>query len=329
MLENTLGLFTIFSIYFLCASLINKKRIFLLIGSLLVFFAFLTKGPIGLFPLILVLIYYFVYNTISFKSVVSLSSTIILIYVLCTLVVIVPIPSAIENLRSYFTMQVFSSIQGQRETSTTNHLYILYKLFLELVIPFGIILLLYIRNYSLKRTFLKLSKTSVFFFLIGLSASLPLMITLKQKSYYLVPSIPFFAIGFGLIISKYLNENFCKMDFKYYNQFKWMSIVLLISVLAVSSQYIGKYSRDKEKLHDVYIITQYISKGNILGASYNLCSDWMLIAYLNRFGYISLDCKNKHEYFLTQKYTDMASLKLENYEELNLNLELYKVYQKK
>ncbi|MFC2101294.1 ArnT family glycosyltransferase, partial [Bacteroidota bacterium] len=52
LLENTLGVFTIFSVYFILKSLIKSKIKYLLLGSIFLVMAFLSKGLVGLFPFI-------------------------------------------------------------------------------------------------------------------------------------------------------------------------------------------------------------------------------------------------------------------------------------
>ncbi len=61
-LENLLSVFTTFAVYFILKSIIEKRFIFLLAGSVLVIFSFLSKGAVGLFSIAIPVIFLLVYN---------------------------------------------------------------------------------------------------------------------------------------------------------------------------------------------------------------------------------------------------------------------------
>ena len=55
-------------------------------------------------------------------------------------------------------------------------------------------------------------------------------------------------------------------------------------------------------------------------------SDWGLVAYMSRIGYLSLDSDNKHEYFLIKKEAKLVSPK--RYEPVDLKLENYILFKR-
>ena len=97
----------------------------------------------------------------------------------------------------------------------------------------------------------------------------------------------------------------------------------LIFVYSISN--FGNYSRDKEILIDVKRITQHIPTGSILSTSQDLCTDWALIAYLSRFGYLSLDCSNEHKFLLLDRNSNKNIS--DKFKPLDLKLSRFKVYQ--
>ncbi len=63
LLENTMGVFTLFAVFFILKSLKEKKVLYLLPGGILIVLAFLSKGPAGLYPILVPVIYGVVYKS--------------------------------------------------------------------------------------------------------------------------------------------------------------------------------------------------------------------------------------------------------------------------
>ena len=100
------------------------------------------------------------------------------------------------------------------------------------------------------------------------------------------------------------------------------SLVSFLLVIAISIYNFGKFSRDEEKLKDVYTISSFIPKGTVISTTKNIWIDWSLQASMSRIGYISLDCDNTHKYFLIDK-TNIDSVTIGKYENMNLKLSKY------
>lgn len=343
LLENTVTVFTLFSSYFIIKAIIENKQIFLFIGSFFIAFAFFSKGPVGLFPLVISFIYWLCFSKISFKK--SLKIFGILLFSLVGLIVLLFLiqPEALNNISRYINCQLLPSLQNKRYVSSS-HFYILIRLFLEflpsLLTTFVVILIFRKR---IKNTNSIKINHAAFFILIGICASIPLMVTLKQHGHYIVPSIPFFVIGLSIIMVPFIKGIFEKVKARTEIKLRVFSIILFFSSLLFSFSFIGKaggadgiiaglmgkHSQSKEKLHDVYIISSIVPEGTIISVPKTFSRDIELLAYLGRIGYISIDCNSKQEFFLTDNKQFEKDLPSDEYREIpNLKLIKYSIFKK-
>lgn len=53
-----------------------------------------------------------------------------------------------------------------------------------------------------------------------------------------------------------------------------------------------------DNIRDVSLISSLLDEGTIISCAKETWSNWGLVAYFIRIGYISLDCDNEHDYFL-------------------------------
>ncbi len=278
-LENTMGVFTIFSIFFITKSLIKKRILYLFLGSSLIVLAFLSKGFVGIFPIIVPIIYAIVYKNdkitilyFGYSIFLITASIIVSLYVF---------PELNKNLIHYFNQQLFPALNNQREITTNNRFSILLNLISELLLPIIILLLFAIKDWKKQKiNSLIQYKVALFWFLIAISASIPLVLTLKQRTFYTLPSIPFYILSISTLLNPYINSIKEKITPKKSRLIKNSSIFVLSCAILYSILKYGDYSRDKEMIKDIYLISKVIPKGTIMKTSNELCEQWSLIAYL-------------------------------------------------
>jgi hypothetical protein len=83
-------------------------------------------------------------------------------------------------------------------------------------------------------------------------------------------------------------------------------------------------SRDSVLLSDVYKISAEITEGGMISSSKELQTNWLLIAYLSRIGYLSLDKNKQHQYLLTKKDEHCPK----GYKKSNIELKLFCLLEK-
>jgi hypothetical protein len=196
------------------------------------------------------------------------------------------------------------------------------NLLLELVIPLVLAFMVVVLHRRTQRNAEHaLNNPALLFMLIALSASVPLIVSLKQRTFYLIPSIPFYVLSIGFFILRPLQALISRIPAGW---LKWMNrsaFVAMFAILMFSVFRFGVYLRDEQKLRDVYTLSEHLPEGTILSTNSALWSDWYLVAYLSRVGYLSLDDREGHEYYLIQK--DAAANFPEGYELIDLPLNHY------
>jgi 4-amino-4-deoxy-L-arabinose transferase-like glycosyltransferase len=328
LLENTMGVFTIFAVFFILKSFIEKRIIYLFVGGVLIVLAFLSKGPVGLFPILVPLLYAIVYK--SNKNALKYSAYLILFTISISYIFSIAFPELKQNIVLYFEQQLIPALSNKREITTNNRFTIILNLILELSLPIALLVYFTIREWikTRKPDFLK-DKKALIFLLIAITASIPLIISLKQRKFYLIPSIPFYVLTISILVVPFVKRFIDAPSNSTLRWIKGASLLSLAMVLLFSAFQFGKFSRDKEKLTDVYAISTIIPEGTVISTTRDLWSDWSLVAYMCRIGYLSLDCDNEHDYYLLERNSNMDKHVLENYEIVNMNLTRYEMLRKK
>lgn len=327
MLENTVVVFNIFSVYFVHLALksesLNLKWIFL--SAFFLLFAFLSKGIATLFPLVAFGCYALSHFRFSKKIILSqilfIGFFLILLYSLITFV-----PAAKENIYQSVSKQFNST---QTVVTTGNRLFILGKLFLDLLpiwfISIGVLGWKYLKQKTYFSENRQTLKTSLFWLLIGFAGILPIMLSTKQSGYYIVPAAIFFVLGLSSAVLPALVPLFQKLSnqswFKYLTTLSF-SIIGLSLTLMISNW--NTYSRDENLIDDIKKIGQTIEDNKVtMQQDYKL--KWLLHAYFMRYEQISLDETNQLIYYVGEKGIKQPS---ENYKEVDLDLKNLVLFKK-
>ncbi len=329
MLENTMMIFTSLSVLFILNSLTGKRLIYLIFSGFSLFCEFLVKGFVGLFPASLIFWLFIFKPGFGIKRFFIDITLLITSALIPLLFIFILTPESIIYLHAYFNEQIIHSF-GVVKT-VENRFYILYRLLRELLPPvIGVFIVFFItRKHKLKNLNIK----CFFIFLsLGLSGVVPVMISLKQSGFYIIPAFPIFSIALALIIEprvKFLLSKINLSSWKY-AVFKLCSIILFlisITLITINANTIG---RDIDKIKDVYSVIEVVEKNSVISIEPNIRTDWSLHGYFARYGNISLahGMPYSNKYVLTKKYqTDNKPP--ENYKKVPLELNLFILYEKK
>jgi len=306
MLESTMTLFLIWSTYFLMLHLRSNvfMSIQLILSGLLLLCAFLSKGLPAAFILAIPLFWKIVSPSYSIKKllVAGVVLTICSVGVLTALYFIHE-PAKIW-LETYYENQLVRSISGNR--MTTHRSYILGRLFQELI-PMVLALLCAYFAFGRNKPKKIEKRYAVFFVSIGLAASIPIMISPKQSAFYLVPCIPFFALGIAHLIG---------IKTTWPKQWKTGIFAILILVTLAGLGYgifnYGKYSRDHDLQEDIENFMKVSASPKIVDSSVELRKNWSLHGYLKRY----YDCtlltnSGTSKFLLTRPGESVESLEYE------------------
>lgn len=327
-LENTMGIFDLLALILIIRFFQNQSPMFLILSGILIFLASLTKGFQGMFPLAGIFFGWLVYRNISFSKMLTASIGIFFISVV-PFFLLAQNNSAYLSLTTYLNNRVLNSIQNAADE---NRFYLLFRLFSELLLLLiftGTIALIIKR--SIKKTHLPFfDKHTAFFFLIGVSASFPLLVTREQRGFYLSPSLPYYAVSLAVITAPYLSFWIEKINMQRvaFRLFRMASLLSLVFVLGFSFSQIGKTGRDTDMIHDVHLIGRIVPKGTVVGSTKELWKEWALQEYLIRHYYICQDDEilPEHNYLLLDSEEQIPTdVKTEKINIPTIKYHLYKV----
>ncbi|MCD6067266.1 MAG: hypothetical protein K0S33_2092 [Bacteroidetes bacterium] len=302
-IEILVSVFTLMSVYFTLHLLFKQhfSVLLLILSGLCIFFATLTKGIPGFFPIVTIPLFYLFTREISFKKAAAYSLVVAAVPLLIYALLLGFHDKARESLVFYFTERLLHRIQNVPSTDT--RFFIIGGLLSEFVpVVVAGLLLLFVRT---KKGVMK-ERMPFFYFLLalGLSGVLPLMITMVQNKFYFVPALPFFALAFGILLYPRIQKlseairsvrsgRICLLVF---------SFLLCASGIVYSIREAGKDFRDEETLSEVRLIGPVVQNTTLISVEKEIYEDWNFQFYLLRYYDVSITpLKDPLPYLITQR----------------------------
>jgi len=296
LIELTLGVLDLAAIFFILKGCRQNSWTWLLLGGLFTFLAFFSKGLQGLFPIVAPLIYWIAYRSQNFTKL-WLQTMIVTAVPVLLIGMLYMYPPARQFFDAYIERRLGGTFNHLQDT-TKSHFYLLYKLGLELLAPIGVGLVFW--AIARKRIVNAAPYIQAVFFLtgIGLTASLPLMVTLEQRPFYLATSFPYFVLAIGLLALPYVNATFEKLKTKKINVLNYT----LMGLIAIAVAFVALSAKNPKREHalisDLSYIRKEIPQRSVITILTEMDTRWSLHAYFMRYAHISLDARNKHPYLL-------------------------------
>ena len=164
----------------------------------------------------------------------------------------------------------------------------------------ALVLCLIIFYFSVRKNFkvnLQEKKWILFFLFLGLSGVLPIMVSMKQSSFYILTAFPFFSIAFGILVAPFTGSLIQKIR----KQASILSVIIIIVSVFLSVKQIGVIGRNQDMINDIQLILTVIPKDSAISMEKDMSKNYSLIGYFTRYGNVSLDSKNKKQYHLSYK----------------------------
>lgn len=331
MLENTLAVFIIFALLFYLKS--EKNRIYLLLSGLFLALGFLSKGPVGLFIWCFPFFYQLIYKKQNFIRA-FWSSFLLMVLTILPLVLLYSFSNAaLNHLINYYEIQISNSIASVETVGS--RWYIIGYLLGEITFPlsFSAVLFLIWRikkiNNPIENSNLRLFVVLIITALLGV---IPIMISLKQSGFYILPVFPFFALAFSFLFYKQINSWIEKITLTKTKSkiriFRAISFITLVFAFGMNCLNFGKIHRDFEKIHDMHLVAEKIGDGQRIKIDESMRNDWGLLAYYQRYYGICLayDRKSYEEFrIINGKLTTVTSNS--NLEKITSGTLVYHLYQ--
>jgi len=332
LMENTMSLFDLVAVILIVQNLKKSSINYFawIIAGFMIFLASFSKGLPGLFPIVVPFLFWIVNRETGFKK--NLLLTLLLFSVpalIYTILFLIPVSR--ESLSIYVFERLLVRVDSMPTSSY--RLEIFWRLFTEMI-PVILVTGIVLAVGYFKKAKLEINeniKKASFYFLIGLSGSAPLALTMVQKGWYLVPSFPYFAIAATMLISPYISKSMVSIDTsgRKFKAFYLVTIIFFMSVIVVSATQWGKISREKATLSDVYKIGEVVPRFSTITVPENQYDEYNFIlqGFLVRHFSISIDPTKKYKYFLNEKGS--TAVIPPEYMKVDIALTKYELYVKK
>lgn len=322
--EVTMAAFDGLAVLWILYGYRREKWFWLFAGGTMIFMASFTKGIQGLFPLAVPFLYWLILRKGTFGEMLIKSLAVLFVPLILYALLFLSSDARLFY-QEYFERRLAGSFAGIQNT-TSSHFYLLYKLFGDLIIPAALCSLLWFWLKSKKENQLFYNREALLFICIGLSASLPLMVTLEQRNFYLATSIPYFAIGMALWSNFIPLALASKMEVLGWNlkRIRQTTIVLLACLLLVLPLLINISKRERDLIADLQLLKSHIPERSILSIPASMATQWSYHAYFMRYNHLALDDKNLHAYYLSEQPTDIPPDSC--YQQISLSLNKFRLY---
>lgn len=343
LLEGTMGLFATGAVYALLrAAGGGRSVVWLPVGAACIAAAFFSKGPVGLFPLVTPIIAGITLGWSPGQRSIAraIGANAVLVALTVSIVFLVlRQPGAADGFMQYLHVQVFASLAGARDAthSSLGRLYIIRELIRELfVVTIAAAALVY---WARRRGVAQSEQTSglgrgiAFCLLMGLCASLPIMLSPKQFNWYLFPSYAFYVLAITLWCGPALVHLLARGNEAKYrcglSLSAWASAIAASILAAGLVAAVVHPPRELDVYHDTLELARLLPKGtaiSFLGRTQEIHRDSAIGFYMVRWGYLAPDREAGHEYLLLS--TNANSQPPSNYHEIPSELRLYRLYQR-
>ncbi len=282
MMENTMTLFTTSAIIASLSFIRTQKNILLssFLVALFLLLAFITKGPVVLFVFALPALFIGMNENFNWQLALKFSFLQIFSFFLLA-VSLFSIPEANNFLHHYFEEQIKPSLGNSSPTDGAR-----YSILLLLTITIFPFVLMSAIRFGINKKTLPNEKMYWRFLLLGLCGSLPIMISNKQRQFYLLPAMVPFVIGFAIYLLPlidWLNEKIKESwQQKIIPVIKYGSIATILLCMVLCFTQAGTFVRDNDLLSDLQRVNTLTKNETAICADDIFFEQWSLKDYLLR-----------------------------------------------
>lgn len=333
MLENTMSIFVCLSVLFYFNSLDNSRFLWIVLSGLSLSLGLLTKGFLCLYIWSVPFFIWLFKRKKSFRQMTIETLILILITILPIALLYFLVPAAQNNMLNYFNMQIIGSINDVKTVDTR---FAIIGMFVESIIfplVIGIIVIIVALKQKVEKKLLTVNlKEAIIFISIVFSGIFPVIISMKQRGFYILTVYPLFAIGLAYFLYPILNPviDNIKSETKGFKIFKVISIGIVPISILLSILQVNKIGRDKIMINDSKEVISVIGENITINICPEMFSLWSLHGYFSRYGNVSLDSneENRCQYYLSLENCNKEYLN-KNYELMSVETEKYKLYRRK
>lgn len=297
MLDNTMSLWSLLAVWAVFVSIKRDHFMWAVVAGLLIGLGFLTKGPMALFPLGAAFLYwlakFWTVRDYSFLRAFYKTSALFFGFSMVALNVYM-YPESHEFILQYFKQQVIPSVAGKREMANTigAHLSIVVDMVVEYAVLYVPILALWVYARIFRKEKLpKMSTNALWLLLVGFSATLPIALSAKSHSFYLISGAPLMAMALVVYIQDLIQEVVDSLLITLRLRSFWevgVALLFLVSMGMTTLKW-GNQHRDEDVFMDLVSLAQKVPSRDTIGFSPDLSSRATLHSNLERHGLIYLN----------------------------------------
>ena len=361
LLESTMTMFVLLSVVFLLkagrASFISQTRLALgkktgpyrlsrtawvVLAALMMELAFLVKGFAGLFPIFFPFLYWIIVRRERILFPVFSTGVILVIWMVTIFVAILVSPDIYHHLYNYLHHQLIGGVLHVQ--TVTSHFYILYVLLLQGFIPLmltAIICIIRLKSRPFYRYLffwrhtkkltaeqIERSRQGWFFLAVGVSGILPIMLGLKQQDFYIVPTLPFFAIAMACLLYNLIEDWLERINKTAKRVLAAMAVILFGSGLLLNINSLNKINSNQVLLNDMRQILPYLSHGEVISVTDEVMSADEVAEYFYRYKNVTFDTIDSHEHLLSM-YAQPETPSGDSYfKQMSLPTQQYKLFER-
>lgn len=314
-LESTMTLFVLAAVWLV---LRGKGVGWHLLAGVMLAAAFLTKGPTGLFPLALpALLWLFgtrkgfgqaAVGTLAMSA--GLAAPMALLWF--------SVPDAQEFLHKYFDNQIVGGMQ----TQVTERTYIVTTLLSHgatVLVPAAALALWgWLHKEAAWRPTRDSWRRFGLVFALALCGTLPMMVSTKQRAFYLLTVFPFVALAVAALfepLARHAEKQLRRPAMTV------ATVAVLMAAVITNALHYGKPGRDKAMLHDMDVMAAEVHDGEQVSLAPELASNNSLHGYWYFYHRVTLDANAQHRHLIATY--DVADT---TYIEVPLPTEEYRLY---
>ena len=317
-LEGTMTVFVLAAVWFV---LRGKGAGWHLLAGLMLALAFLTKGPTGLFPLALPLLMWLFGERKGFGTMIGGTLMIALGLAAPMAALWFAVPDAAEFLTKYVNNQVIDGSQVQITSRTYVVTTLFTHTFVVLLIALAAALFGLLNKKAPWRPTRDSWRRAGLMFALALCGTLPMMVSTKQRAFYLLTVFPIVALAVAALLEPLVRHNEKNLQRP---AMTVATVAVLVAAVVANALHWQKPGRDNVMLADMDQIAPSLQEGETVSISPDLASDNSLQGYYYFYHHVTLDPEGEHRHLLT------TAAEVDNaYREVSLPTEEYKLYELK
>ncbi|MCR4815813.1 MAG: hypothetical protein K5842_01345 [Bacteroidales bacterium] len=360
LLESTMTMFILLSVVFLLkggrASFIANSRLalgrepggyklsrtaWIVLAALMMELAFMVKGFAGLFPIFFPFLYWLMVRRERVLFPIFTTGVILAVWMVTLFVVIFVSPDIYYHLYNYLHGQMIGGIL--HEQTVASRFYIVYVLFVQSVIPLAVLAVmclirikgrpfyrhLMFWRYRNKLTAVQVERAKLgwFFLAMGFSGILPIMLGHKQQEFYVVPTLPFFALAMACLMYDLIEDWLTRMNKTAERVLTGLAVVVFGTGLILNLASIHKINSNQALLNDMKIILPYLNNGETVSVSPEVKQSAEAEEYFYRYKQVTFDDAIGRSHLLTM-YGNVAKMVGDTkYIDMDLPTSQYKLYE--